>query len=620
MSPGRPLPAVPGRAAVAALYGTGDAYMTLAFAAELGRSLPVTVLVKPEHRAIGEMFPGVAKVEADVRWAESDQALKASHENRLAVGSVFFAHPSFVRSGARIDPLAYPDMTSHADLWRAMLGLRHDAPMARGVPPRVPQVHGRVLLIPRARSWPHGSPRFWAALAERLRGAGWTVTVAGESGPLGDLLVEAAASEWVIGPQCGLMMILCHAGFPCRKTFATPAIDDGAAPDFPLRSTFPYGYAEKFAGERYDVEELKFSGDGADVVEAIAGGAHARRVGGLHRGPLGGVRITVRGGDLLDRLAVLSVKAARLGPRAVGTAQELRYLGHAAEPLMRSFPALRASLDALVDANGRGYDHNESIVAAALRGEAARPEDHAGAARANRDRVMARREANRICGTPEAEIKSYYDADLVLANVDAWLTRPELRPRWGWHGDHRAADGTPAYLPAIQQERHEFAALLAAAEDAGVLGGRCLQIGLGDGGASHRAWRQGFGYVCTVEVDPAKVADMRRHTAPEPGCEDVVLGDSSACAGRVGDGFDLLFIDGGHRYADVAADLALYAPRVRRGGIVALHDALRRPRYPDLEVHRLVDELRARMGSAVRVVGDEVGTAFFVRDNQWATW
>jgi predicted O-methyltransferase YrrM len=35
---------------------------------------------------------------------------------------------------------------------------------------------------------------------------------------------------------------------------------------------------------------------------------------------------------------------------------------------------------------------------------------------------------------------------------------------------------------------------------------------------------------------------------------------------------DFLFIDGDHSYAGVKADFELYAPLVRKGGIIALHD------------------------------------------------
>ena len=44
-------------------------------------------------------------------------------------------------------------------------------------------------------------------------------------------------------------------------------------------------------------------------------------------------------------------------------------------------------------------------------------------------------------------------------------------PRWGWHDDHRAADGTAAYLPALQQVRIEYAAFLEDLRDAGTFNG-----------------------------------------------------------------------------------------------------------------------------------------------------
>jgi predicted O-methyltransferase YrrM len=47
-----------------------------------------------------------------------------------------------------------------------------------------------------------------------------------------------------------------------------------------------------------------------------------------------------------------------------------------------------------------------------------------------------------------------------------------------------------------------------------------------------------------------------------------------ALAGRP---LDLLFIDGDHTYAGVAADFELYRPLVRPGGLVALHDIVPGP-------------------------------------------
>jgi predicted O-methyltransferase YrrM len=40
---------------------------------------------------------------------------------------------------------------------------------------------------------------------------------------------------------------------------------------------------------------------------------------------------------------------------------------------------------------------------------------------------------------------------------------------------------------------------------------------------------------------------------------------------------DLLFIDGDHRYSRVKKDFEMYAPLVRTGGVVLLHDILLHP-------------------------------------------
>ena len=56
---------------------------------------------------------------------------------------------------------------------------------------------------------------------------------------------------------------------------------------------------------------------------------------------------------------------------------------------------------------------------------------------------------------------------------------------------------------------------------------------------------------------------------------------------------DLLFVDGSHHAAAVHSDLRTYAPFVRDGGIVALHDIVVHPGLPDVRVHELWAELRA---------------------------
>jgi predicted O-methyltransferase YrrM len=54
---------------------------------------------------------------------------------------------------------------------------------------------------------------------------------------------------------------------------------------------------------------------------------------------------------------------------------------------------------------------------------------------------------------------------------------------------------------------------------------------------------------------------------------------------------DLLFIDADHTYGGVRADFEMYAPLVRSGGIVAFHDILPHPAYPEFEVHQYWQEI-----------------------------
>lgn len=54
---------------------------------------------------------------------------------------------------------------------------------------------------------------------------------------------------------------------------------------------------------------------------------------------------------------------------------------------------------------------------------------------------------------------------------------------------------------------------------------------------------------------------------------------------------DFLLIDGDHTYDGVKADYEMYAPLVRGGGIVALHDICPHPAHPDVQVDRFWAEL-----------------------------
>ena len=78
----------------------------------------------------------------------------------------------------------------------------------------------------------------------------------------------------------------------------------------------------------------------------------------------------------------------------------------------------------------------------------------------------------------------------------------------------------------------------------------------------------------------------------------LIRADSHAAASRervvralAGRPLDFLFIDGDHTYEGARLDYELYAPLVRQGGIIALHDIANRSE--DVGVHRLWAELKA---------------------------
>ena len=55
---------------------------------------------------------------------------------------------------------------------------------------------------------------------------------------------------------------------------------------------------------------------------------------------------------------------------------------------------------------------------------------------------------------------------------------------------------------------------------------------------------------------------------------------------------DFLFIDGDHRYTGVKRDWKLYAPLVKKNGLIAFHDILFHPKIPQCKVDRLWNEIK----------------------------
>ncbi len=201
----------------------------------------------------------------------------------------------------------------------------------------------------------------------------------------------------------------------------------------------------------------------------------------------------------------------------------------------------------------------------------------------------------------------------LMTVIDAYVAKDDRRALWGWHDDHRGKDRTPEYRPALQQVRSEFEQLLRVCEWRGALGGRALQLGLGRGGAAHVALRVAFDFVCSVDCDAGAVVDLANRWKLDPEHDAAIFGSTGSGlvrgqVARVDQFYDLLFIDADHSEAGVRRDYEDYAPMVRSGGVIAFHDALKRPTYEEeITVWKFLADL------PVTMIGTEVGIAYLVK-------
>ncbi len=70
---------------------------------------------------------------------------------------------------------------------------------------------------------------------------------------------------------------------------------------------------------------------------------------------------------------------------------------------------------------------------------------------------------------------------------------------------------------------------------------------------------------------------------------------------------DFLFIDGDHSYAGVRQDYLDYSPFVKKGGLIAFHDIVRRDGSSDIEVWKFWQELKQQDISAVEFIENAEG-------------
>lgn len=122
-----------------------------------------------------------------------------------------------------------------------------------------------------------------------------------------------------------------------------------------------------------------------------------------------------------------------------------------------------------------------------------------------------------------------------------------------------------------------------------------VEIGVHQG-YSMQTWQEAFEPEILVGIDndlhdlkwnEAPIMDADSHD-PKTGAELVEL--------LQGKQVDFLFLDGDHMYEGVKKDFEMYAPLVRKGGIIAFDD-MHLFDNPSVEVHRLWEEVRERWQS-----------------------
>lgn len=167
--------------------------------------------------------------------------------------------------------------------------------------------------------------------------------------------------------------------------------------------------------------------------------------------------------------------------------------------------------------------------------------------------------------------------------------------------------GHPAVLPyQVRSELVEFARFVERQRPRTV-----LEIGTRSGGTFFLLCRLADAQATVISLDLpggrwgggyGKYRIPVIHRMAQPGQRvHLVRGDSHdpAVKARVvralgGRPIDLLFIDGDHSYDGVKQDFEMYAPLVRPGGAVALHDIVPHPEASGVEVHRFWNETKAR--------------------------
>lgn len=394
---------------VVVLGGLGDTYLLCTlYAGICEHHGPTKLVIKTRYEAVAQLFPGRLDYElSDEAYAiEADKHFQQTYFNRLGCSDNFYPHPCMAHTEVRLcEATTRAGRFSQADMFRLICRLPLDTQLWRPHVYAVPRL-GTVLLV-EAFTWPNTQPGFYLKLKTALEENGWSVTVNDDKLPLVDLFALAATSEWVIGPQCGLMSIFIHGQWPCRKTLATPDID-GRKLDYWSKTTFPYAYAQTFSGMDFDIEEYKITDDHAGLIRTIMEGPNALRIRPHDTQPVLTIDFPLTPGDLLDRYAVLVVKRNRFSDeRRAAVERDFQRHAEASRNLLTN-TVVAALFSEMVQLHNETFDLLEKLVPAAIAGEALGMQEHSAAIRANKSRVLLRQKADALLRGAYTEVKSYY--------------------------------------------------------------------------------------------------------------------------------------------------------------------------------------------------------------------
>jgi len=173
-------------------------------------------------------------------------------------------------------------------------------------------------------------------------------------------------------------------------------------------------------------------------------------------------------------------------------------------------------------------------------------------------------------------IKQYINDQNVLPKVDLVLSILEQRSRNimannSWYKELYVdpnVDIVNSHPQVTQQVRAELVDFLNLLLDNKVK--NMLQIGLGHWASTHFALSLLIDNITTIEYDKEFIE--RYKPQMDSDFEKIIQGDSTLVHSDITEEFDAVFIDGNHSYEYVKKDLENYLPKVKDGGIVALHD------------------------------------------------